>query len=138
MPVWNIPVMKPGERDRPNPPQLVNCSIKETENRNGYEFRGPDGHVQAVTTGGRLPEGRFRFPMFRAQLNGPIRQDWYITVETLHTGAFGNIGWGYFGHDRYPPEKPEDPTDTWVAQAGASAGDDEDDQAAAASASSKQ
>src|SRR5688500_3498413 len=98
--------MKLGERARRQPQQLDNCSIKETENRNGYELREPDGNVQAVTTGGRLPEGLFRFPMFRAQLNGPITQDWYITVETLHTGAFGNIGWGYFGHDRYPPETP--------------------------------
>jgi hypothetical protein len=134
---WYIPEMKPGESNRRNPSALVGCRIVEDAAHNAYVFVAQDGRIESVAERPPRPTDRFNFPVFSAVLNGPIRQNWYISVETLRTGASGNIAWGYFGHNGYHPPNVEDPTDTWVAQAGASVGDDKCDEAAAA-ASGKQ
>src|SRR5215213_2157613 len=127
---WYIPEMKPGEENRRNPSALVGCRIIEDAADNAYVFVGQNGRIEARAQRPARPTDAFNFPVFRAQLNGRIAENWYITVETLHTGPFGNIGWGYFGHAGYHARPAEDPTDTWVAQAGAGVGDDEGDEAA--------
>ena len=137
---WYIPEMKPGESNRRNPAALVGCRIVEDDRDNAYVFVAQDGSIAAIASRPARRDQPFNFPVFNAALHGPVRENWYITVETLHTGAFGNIGWGYFGHNGYHTRTAEDPADTWVAQAGVGAGDPEDDKGdeAAAAASGKQ
>jgi hypothetical protein len=132
---WNINPQKP-DRLGPNPPGLVGCKIRKNPNATAYMFEGPHGTVHSISPGTALPTGHFRFPVFRAQLSGAATNDWYLTVETMRTGAFGNEAWGYWSNTGYIEGGREDPTDTWVAEAGAGAGEDEEGESSAASASS--
>jgi hypothetical protein len=132
MPEWIIPEMKPGEPNRRNPAALVGCSIVEDRAANAYVFVAQDGSIASIATRPANRDQPFNFPEFSSALGGPVRENWYITVETLHTGAFGNLAWGYFGHTGYHVRTGQDPADTWVAQAGVGAEEDEGDEAAAA------
>jgi len=103
-----------------NKSDLVGCHISQNAGGTAYQFEAPNGTVVSTTTGTSLPTPSFQFPMFNSALAGQTALNWYITVETLTGGASGNQAGGKWSNTNF--ENPEgDPTDTWVAQAGASA-----------------
>jgi hypothetical protein len=114
-----------------NKSDLVGCHIAQNSGGTAYQFETPSGSVVSTTTGTTLPTPPFQFPMFTSTLAGTTSRNWYITVETLTGGASNNQAGGKWSNSQF--ENPEaDPTDTWVAQAGASVG--AEDEAAGASA----
>src|SRR6476619_6698422 len=127
---WTIPLMRPNQPNIPNPAALVGCKIIELPVNEGYMFLGPHGNFRSSTNG--RPAGAFNFPSFRARLNnGGPEQEWFITVENLHTGE---LAWGYVSNEGFHHRKTQDEPDTWVAHAGATVEEDEGKCAAAASA----
>ena len=114
-----------------NKSELVGCHISQNAGGTAYQFEAPNGTVVSTTTGTSLPTPPFQFPMFNSSLAGQTALNWYITVETVTGGPSQNQAGGKWSNTAF--ESPTaDPTDTWVAQAGASV--DPEEEAAGAGA----
>jgi hypothetical protein len=127
-----------------NKSQLINCSVVRDALTGDYHFYGPLSNLGPETSIKSPVEFPFWFPKFRSALNGTVRHDWYIKVDTVDFGLEFDQAHGRWRNTPPPIDDDGDPaptdTDTWTSQAGVG-GHPEDkkkDKKVAATASSKQ